>query len=221
MSVTATSGTDVIPVCPRCEHPHVTPKGKQACAAHRKTRDPNTGALRPCTQPPVRGADKCHMHGNARGTKGREAADRRVKAGRVGREIQRLAAASGDTAAVRGLDELSGALWEARLWCAHLTERAGELDALHADGRAHVVMQLLGEWQDRRARFAKWIIEAGVDEAQMRLLDSEAHCVLLAVFAALDDPQLLDALAAGDRERARRLVGRHLRELGPGDGMTV
>lgn len=53
-----------VPVCARCNQPHVTFRGNPACAAHRSRRDQG-GNLQPCTQAPCSGLKVCHMHGGS------------------------------------------------------------------------------------------------------------------------------------------------------------
>jgi hypothetical protein len=54
---------DPVPLCARCDQPHLTAKGYQACAAHLTRRRTAEGGLMPCTQPKVTSLEVCRMHG--------------------------------------------------------------------------------------------------------------------------------------------------------------
>jgi hypothetical protein len=118
-------------------------------------------------------------------------------------------------------DALMGELWRSGTWQAYLERRVGDLEEIYgpdhrSDDEAHVLLRLWNDERDRHARLAKMAIDAGVAEGYLRLAEAEAERVVRAVFATLDDPELFEALGVGDRDRAQRVAGRHLRAIAVG-----
>lgn len=74
-----------VPFCEKCALQHLQVWVKKdgtrsrSCKAHRTQRDPETGALRPCAAPPMKGQDICKDHGG-RSKQAQRAAQRRLEA---------------------------------------------------------------------------------------------------------------------------------------------
>jgi len=94
----------------------------------------------------------------------------------------------------------------------------GELDSseLVTNGRPHVLVNMLGEWSDRRARQCELALKVGFAERELGLAEDQGALVARVVTAMLDAPEM--ALEDWQRERARHLIAASLRALNGGKG---
>ena len=79
----------------------------------------------------------------------------------------------------------------------------------------HVLVKMLGEWSDRRARQAKAAIEAGLSERMVTLAERQGEMVARMVNAVLGSPEL--ELSEDQMALGRLLMAQQLRELGMPD----
>jgi hypothetical protein len=200
--------------CERCGQVHERPThpGVPTCAAHRKDIRP----LTPCLQWRYKGADKCRMHGLGRGTKGRAAADRRVEMARVERTVGQLLAKAARPEHESEAEGLLAAVWLTGLYCDALHAEVAGLESFYGsdhlgDARPHVLMEMLGEWTDRRARLCKAALDVGLDARRVQLEEAKGRVVVEVIMAVLDDPDL--GLSPEQRMRGRRVAAARMREL--------
>lgn len=85
------------------------------------------------------------------------------------------------------------------------------LMAVNAKGEAkvHPYVDELNRALERRAKFAKMCIDAGIAQMQLDLLESQVTQAMAAFEATLDEL----GLSAGQRQEARRSYGGHLRSV--------
>lgn len=77
----------------------------------------------------------------------------------------------------------------------------------HGMAQIHPFVSEYNQWVERRAKFAKLCIDAGIAEAQIRIQQQQVEIVQRAFEATLDEMNL-----SGDRrQEARRTYARHLR----------
>ena len=168
--------------CDRCGHTH------ERCAAHRRDGQP-------CTQWPVRGADKCKMHA------GRKASDL------IGQhEATRAAATYGLPVDIDPHDALLAEVHRTAghvQWLGQVVEQLEQKALTHgitrtvqkADGNRDVTaeaavnvwVKLYQDERDRLTRVARAAIECGVAERTVRVAEDQARQLANVVSAVLTD----------------------------------
>lgn len=179
------------------------PDRETRCRAHIRT----TG-LR-CNLDAVRGATVCHKHGAGRGSPARAAADRRVEAEAIGRQMSRATATYGLPVDVDPGQALLEEVQRAAGHVAYLSARVGALSErqLHAGGAPH---PLLMSYRAERAHLAKVAADAvrcGLEARQIALMERQADLIVEAFrrFAGdlghnPDDPRILGLASVRLRE---------------------
>lgn len=201
------------------------------CRAHKR----GSGGEEPCHQQPLAGQDLCRFHGGkspallARAEQNLE--EKRVlatlKKGKVGELLEEMSIESQHP--IEGLLEAvrqSGAMMR---MMSHLV---GELDigfdvemvltpwgddyivdskSLYGpnskgDGAPHVLVNLYGVWLERHAKVCKLALDAGIAERQLRIEESKAAQLAMAIRGVLTDLNL----SAEQQARAPELVRKHL-----------
>lgn len=179
------------------------PEWTRVCTSKRKDG-------RPCAGPAVTGSDKCRMHlgGRARPVIDEATAERDARAALAALDVAPI----GDS--LRQLALLAG---QAVAWKNMMAERVNMLAGLRYEGtgageqlRAEVAL-----WEralDRCEKFLVSMARLNIDDRLAKVTEAQVDLIERAVSAALADAGLgLEAL-----DRARKVVGRHLRAVPSG-----
>lgn len=81
------------------------------------------------------------------------------------------------------------------------------------EAREHVLVVMYREWADRLVSYSASAIKCGIAERQVVVAEQQAALVAKVIMGLLDDPEL--ELTREQRDRGRRLAGRHMRALNP------
>jgi hypothetical protein len=180
------------------------PKDSRRCRATAK------GSGQQCKRRAAPGAVVCVKHG-AGAPQVKAAAQRRLAVAAAARMV---ADAGMD---LDPLDHLLGSLYRAyaqmEAWGAMVAE-IDERDGLKHHNRfgeqvIHPYVREYNGWVDRRARFAKMCLDAGVAERQVRMVEAQVELAQRAFEAMLGDLDLSDS----QRQEARKSYARHLRSV--------
>lgn len=179
--------------CEQCQQPHLTPRGTQACAAHRKRRDEQTGRLVPCRNYPAVGQRVCRFHGGG-APQVRAAAKRRLALAAATAELDRL----GGLADIEPAEAMLAMVHEAAANVAVYRRLVQSLELEQPDPAAggllggtvagptgstsklleaapHVWVAMYDAERERLVRWAKACRDAGVDEQRVRLAESQGR----------------------------------------------
>ena len=203
-------------------HVPIAEPHKPMCGAKTRKVGPDGQRLL-CQRRPMKGQWRCDRHGG-KTPAALEAAQRRLAVEKVRAELVRL----GVPVPVDPIDALLGQLCEAAGNVAYLrgevqrqqqqaTERewpsSQPLTYITDKGSAGVapLVLLYNEERDRTARLAKLALDAGVNERVVALAERLGASLQSVLEAALADAEW--GLNAGQVERGRRVLGRHLQAV--------
>lgn len=188
--------------------PDPTHKPKR-CRAHSRSGEQ-------CKNPPVTGAVVCRMHGGSSPQVKQKAQVRAAKEAAEAEARRMVQRAGVDVDPIDHLlDSLALAYQLVKVWgtmVADLDERASDGAALvvvdrKGEARAHPFVVDYQAALDRRAKFAKLCIDAGVAQRHVELHERQVELAHRAFEAMLDDL----GLSGEKRQEARRSYASHLR----------
>lgn len=170
----------------------------------------------PCNAWAVMGMAVCRTHGGS-SPQAKSAAKRRLAMHSVGSLMDRYMHAGDQDPLEALLTELARSAVMVETLAAAVIELEMEPEAGEAiygpnhsgDAVPHVLVAMLNEERDRKARFAKMALDAGVEERRVRVAEKEAELIARVIKAVLDDPEL--GLAAPQRQLGYKAAARHLR----------
>lgn len=184
---------------PSPTEPDDNPSPTHVYAWRAPTCSASTTSGKPCTQPAIKGADVCRMHGGS-APQVRRAAARRVARARVEAELPKILEEIEDalegTHPVETLDDARRRAAAMVVALSSLLDRESLTDVggPNADPRPGVIEQMYHRWTQLAAHTSKLAADAGVDERLVRL--QEADMALLADLVRRLVVDLADGLGA-------------------------
>lgn len=210
--------TDTIEPCGKCDQPHVTRFGHQACRGH---KTPARGG-HACKRPPLQGQRVCGAHGGNAPAARRAGARRRTEQAaliamhKFGGPIDTTATealldtvkwTAGYVGWLRGIvghlraDEIGWGLSE---------DKTGGQDWGTTEKAAvNVHLAILGEWTDRLVKVCAEALKAGIEERRVRLAEQQGELVADVIKAILADLNL----SPEQQAQVGNVVPLHIRRL--------
>ena len=131
---------------------------------------------------------------------------------RVSRELEKFTAKFGMRSGEQKhpIEHLLDELWLSAQAVSVLGDQVKQLNRIDQEGglnsgrEVHVTFELWNQERDRHARLAKMCLDAGVQERQVRVVESQAEVVVSAIRGVLKD------LGVADRPEVPALLRKHL-----------
>lgn len=152
------------------------------------------------------GTNVCKNHGGA-APQVRAAAARRLRLRNIGALMDRV----GHAAETDPLDALMTELHRASVMCEMYAVMANELPLDELERGGNVLLHSLADERDRKTRYAKMAIDAGVAERVVRVQEAQAVMLAQILQSVFADEEL--GLLPDQRITARRIAAKHLRAL--------
>lgn len=189
-----------------------------------------------CRRSAIPGGTVCHYHGGA-SPKVREAAVRRLERARLEGQVRAMLDELDEPPADHPIEALLDVMDRSAAMVLLLGAMVGELsidrgDPAQGEGgastlygpdhlgdaRAHVLLQLYGEWLDRKARVARLAVDANVEQRRMELGEQQAERIYGFIALAVLDVGLPPVIVESFR---RAMVFRLRGEEPPADLVRV
>jgi hypothetical protein len=205
-----------IPECDQCGLPHVTPKGKRACRAHKSGTNNEIG----CSQPPIRGGAVCYYHGGAVGQV-RKAAAERLAYEEAEEELKKFGVKVVVDPAEELLDLIAHTAGYVRflrtrvelihdeedmVWGKSREKTGGEDFGTTYEAKPNVWIQMLDHWSEKHAKLLVDALKLNLDERRVRVAEAQGNALIKVL-----DGVLLELGHNPTDTGTAEIVARHLR----------